>query len=265
MPLGVDLRQSPRPLLAITLAAAVSMMVACSNPVKPEPVKAITTGQVVLYTTATTGWSSISVNLDGVSVGTLTAYPSSTPGCGSSSPAAIVVTKAAGTYTFSATSNAGTQWSGTVTITAGACSPSAFTCTNGNCGSGGSGGSGGSSTGTRSVLCGTVVGVSSTSWVAMPNVTGLDVKLYFSTIFNTAEVQFRNRYAQTMWFSYGVYRSGINPAPATTYRRSMAAGEADSGSIGSGSTTGVALGGQACVVVDQVRWGPTDSGAYFDR
>jgi hypothetical protein len=115
----------------------------------------------------------------------------------------------------------------------------------------------------RTTLCGTVNALSNTNWATMPNLTGLDVKLYFNTLFNTAEVQFRNRYQSVINFSFTVYRAGISPPPATVYRTSYAAGHVDSGSVGTGATTGVSLGGQACVVVDQIRFG-ADSGPYYN-
>jgi hypothetical protein len=77
------------------------------------------TGNVAFWTSQATGWSSINVYFNNVLAGTTSKYFATTPNCGADG--AITVAKPPGTYAFTASSNTGTTWSGTVTVTAGAC------------------------------------------------------------------------------------------------------------------------------------------------
>ncbi len=124
-----------------------------------------------------------------------------------------------------------------------------------------------STTGLRTSYCTTLGSYSTTSWATIPNLPGLDVKLFYQGTFQAAEVTFRNRYQSTIYFSAEVYRAGINPAPATTGSFSMSAGREDTSPIGyfgsARNNQGVVLGSQACVVVDKVRFG-SDTGPYYN-
>jgi len=116
------------------------------------------------------------------------------------------------------------------------------------------------STGSRRAYCANVNYVTRTNWV--PIMDGLDVKLSYDPNFKTAQVHFRNRYGTTIHFGFAVYPYGIK-VPDSNYRRTLAAGRAQGGAIGTGMTKGIDLGGKACVVVDRVRFGAKDSGPYF--
>ncbi len=75
------------------------------------------TGQAVFWTSQSNGWSSIDVTVGGTAVGTITGYYTSAPGCGSN----LTVTRAPGTYAYTAKSNTGVTWSGNITISANQC------------------------------------------------------------------------------------------------------------------------------------------------
>jgi PKD repeat protein len=79
----------------------------------------VATGQVVFWTDKSSGWSSIDVTVNGTAVGSITGYATSAPACGTSK--AVTVTGNPGTYSFSAKSNTGATWNGTITITANQC------------------------------------------------------------------------------------------------------------------------------------------------
>lgn len=131
-------------------------------------------------------------------------------------------------------------------------------------GTGGGGTSPGSSTtGMRTTYCAAVDTLSNTAYVTMPRLGGLDVKLFYQPTFQYAGAIFRNRYQDSMHFAYEVYRSGINPAPSTTCRQTLGASREEGGSL-SCATADVPRGGQACVVVDRVRFGASDTGPYFN-
>ena len=92
---------------------------------------------------------------------------------------------------------------------------------------------------------------------------GFDARLYFDTNWNTAEVKFRNRYTQDISYQYTVFASSPN-LPATRYRNTLPAGRAETGSTGATTGVNVGVGGNACVVVDSVRFGPNDTGPYYN-
>jgi hypothetical protein len=80
------------------------------------------TGNVAFWTSQSSGWSTITVNIGGTFAGTIAGnYFSATPACGANGT--VTVSKAPGTYSYTASSNTGVTWSGTFTITAGGCSP----------------------------------------------------------------------------------------------------------------------------------------------
>ncbi|MHC2990237.1 hypothetical protein OB13_01025 [Pontibacter sp. HJ8] len=77
-------------------------------------------GQVLFWTASKTlGGSYINVYVEGAYVGQITSYYSTGPSCGASGSASV--TKAPGTYQFTAAGEDGTKWSGTVTVTANGC------------------------------------------------------------------------------------------------------------------------------------------------
>ena len=99
------------------------------------------TGTFAIYTSASKGWSSIQVSVDGLSIGTLTAYiPGGVISSCTPSNAVLVTTLSSGNHSFTATSNTGVKWSGTVTVASGVCNEEQLTCTNDDCSSGGSSG-----------------------------------------------------------------------------------------------------------------------------
>ena len=87
--------------------------------VKLDFTAATATGQVVFWTDKSSGWSSIDVTVSGASVGSITGYATSAPACGTSK--AVTVTRAPGTYAYTAKSNTGVTWSGNITVTANQC------------------------------------------------------------------------------------------------------------------------------------------------
>ena len=99
------------------------------------------------------------------------------------------------------------------------------------------------------------------AWVSMPApLAALDARIFYDTTYKDAEVSFRNRYTDKIYFSYEVFAVGNSLPVTSTYRKDLPAGGADGG-ITAGSKLNPGLGGSACVVVDQVRFG-VDSGPY---
>ena len=79
-------------------------------------------GYVAFWTDATRGWSRISVRFDGSYIGALTRYRDEAPSCHDSSASSVIVTRAPGTYSYSAEDDSGNpSWSGEVTVTASRC------------------------------------------------------------------------------------------------------------------------------------------------
>ena len=89
-----------------------------SNPTNPTSPK---TGRAIFFTSQTSGWSSISVAIDGVTEGSFSSSFSSTPSCGALG--ALTIGKSPGTYAYTARSNTGVAWNGTVSITENGCQP----------------------------------------------------------------------------------------------------------------------------------------------
>jgi len=124
--------------------------------------------------------------------------------------------------------------------------------------------SGGGTTGLRSVICSRAGAYETARWLEMPRLEGFDVKIHYNGVFEAAMLNFRNRYQDRIHFSYRLYPFGLNPPPRTNARHSMSAGRQDTGPIGYGSANDVGRGGEACVVIDQVRFGASDSGPYYN-
>lgn len=78
-------------------------------------------GRAIFWTaSATLGGSYIDVVFDGASIGSITHYRSSAPECGTSGYANV--TTEPGTYSYTATGEDGTTWTGSITLQAGGCS-----------------------------------------------------------------------------------------------------------------------------------------------
>jgi major membrane immunogen (membrane-anchored lipoprotein) len=92
-----------------------------------------TTGQVTFWTASDLGCGTITVVCNGISKIISGYFPSGAPACGASGAATFDLNP--GTYAFTA-SCSGKNWSGTITITAGACTMAQLT----NSGGGGGGG-----------------------------------------------------------------------------------------------------------------------------
>ena len=102
------------------------------DPIGPTPTPP-QTGQLAFSSTATRGWSTITVSVDGRTIGTVTAVVSNTTASCTPSNGRVVVAVAPGTHTFSASSNTLATWSGTVDVAAGACNETQLTCRNDDC------------------------------------------------------------------------------------------------------------------------------------
>ncbi len=97
-----------------------------------------TTGTLAISTTASAGWSTIDVMVDGARIGTLTQYLSNdTPASCAPNNARVAATVRAGaSHTFFARSDKGTTWNGTTTVSAGGCVEQRLNCgPSGACGS----------------------------------------------------------------------------------------------------------------------------------
>lgn len=108
-------------------------------------------GKATFWTSQSTGWSSIDVYIGGSFAGTITGYYTSVPSCGSGNN--VTITRNPGTYSYTAKSNKGDTWSGTVNIAANGCSTIRldFSTTGGGTTGGGTTG-GGSTDNTSKVL-----------------------------------------------------------------------------------------------------------------
>lgn len=98
-------------------------------------VSSVLRGRFAISTTASQGWSSISVTVNGQAVGTLRKYgpTDSGPICDAVTDARLVTTVDPGSVSFSAVSNGGTTWSGSRTVSANGCTEVQLTCQNDNC------------------------------------------------------------------------------------------------------------------------------------
>lgn len=86
-----------------------------TNPTSPKP------GRAVFFTSQTSGWSSITVSIDGVNEGSFSSSFSSTPSCGALG--ALTISRSPGIYNYTARSNTGLVWNGTIPITENGCQP----------------------------------------------------------------------------------------------------------------------------------------------
>ena len=110
-------------------------------PAPPPPEPTPTTGQVVFWTDATRGWSSITIWLGKTlsflnrwEVGTLTESLHSAPhGCTINDGARVVATEPAGTYYMTAETDRGNGWLHPVEIQAGECTVIGLSCLDGDC------------------------------------------------------------------------------------------------------------------------------------
>jgi hypothetical protein len=91
-----------------------------SSPTAPTPsTPAPTVGRLAIYS-STTGWNSMTVTLDGASVGTLTASRSAAPSC-SPGPDTIVVERGIGTYALAGTTNNGARYTSQGAVLGSSC------------------------------------------------------------------------------------------------------------------------------------------------
>ncbi len=91
--------------------------------------------RLAFSTTASQGWTSIEVSVGGRIVGTLRRFyePGAAASCDAVVDARVVATVSAGTTLWSARSDRGATWSGSVSLTDGACYEVQLTCTNRDC------------------------------------------------------------------------------------------------------------------------------------
>lgn len=106
------------------------------TPVSPPPARQ-STGTLAFSTSASQGWTSIDVSVDGSYIGTLRRYipesSSSASSCVASTEARLVTTVAAGSHTYTARANNGGTWSGSTSVASDSCQEVVLTCPNGNC------------------------------------------------------------------------------------------------------------------------------------
>jgi hypothetical protein len=93
------------------------------------------TTQLAFSTTASKGWSTIDVSVDGRYIGTISQYfpTQGTASCATVSGARIVAPVTPGSHTYSARSNLGATWSGSATLSNGGCHEVILTCPGGDC------------------------------------------------------------------------------------------------------------------------------------
>jgi hypothetical protein len=136
-------------IFALLLVTSLGLLQACSTandpddggtivgptPPPPPPPPPPTTGQLAFATTASRGWQSIAISVDGRSIGTLTQFvnASTSANCTPLPNARVVTTLPPGSYRYVARADTGGTWENTVTVTAGACNERILTCTDGNC------------------------------------------------------------------------------------------------------------------------------------
>jgi hypothetical protein len=106
------------------------------NPTTPSAIPAASAASLAFSTTASRGWASIDVSVDGRYVGSLSRY--FPPGAASASCTAVTDTRvvtavSAGSHSYSARTNNGGTWTGTTTLSSGGCREVVLTCTNDDC------------------------------------------------------------------------------------------------------------------------------------
>lgn len=106
------------------------------NPVGPSTTTNQSSGSLAFSTTASRGWSSIDISVDGRYVGTLSRYFESQgqgASCAVVAEARIATSVSSGSHTYSARTNLGATWSGSSTVSSGGCHEVVLTCANGDC------------------------------------------------------------------------------------------------------------------------------------
>ena len=221
-----------------------------STPPPPSP----STGRVMFWTDVPS-LAPITVTVNGTS-GTIGSAYTSTPSCGAAGT--YTVTLPAGSYAYSAANSGGTRWSGNVTATAGQCLALKLTGSS----------SPPPTTPSPSPGCSELVQIApmqpgqETAWFPSRRWAGLDYKVKvgsFQYDGNEREywVYVRNRYFEKAWVSVG-FRVGARPANTTDRLGTIQP---------SGDTDGTwfiePYGQTSYLLVDAVRVGPSDSGAYY--
>jgi hypothetical protein len=174
------------------------------------------TGMLAFSSTASKGWSSIQVFVDGQNIGTLTAFvsPSTSSNCSPSS-GRVVTTVAAGSHSFSASSNTGAHWSGTVTVTTSPCHEEQLTCPNNDC-----------SASSSSVaylpvpVLNCVSNASGKSTVTITNNSSYTLQFVFSGPLNTTFSVVSQGTSPTYSFSPGQYQESVSATNATNVQPS---------------------------------------------
>ncbi|HEX2208322.1 MAG TPA: hypothetical protein VHG93_11620 [Longimicrobium sp.] len=224
-----------------------------STPPTPPP-PSPGTGRVMFWT-STAALTPISVSVGGLSGAISSAY-ASTPSCGAAGT--FTVTLAPGTYAYTAQSGGGSRWSGSVSVTAGACLALRLT---------------GSTTPppptTPAPGCSERVTIApmqpgqSTGWFPSRRWAGLDYRVSVGTFqYDGNERQYnvyvRNRYVdRKAWVSVG-FRVGTQPTNTTDRLGTIHPGGDDD------STWFIEpYGRTSYLLVDAVRVGTSDSGDYY--
>jgi hypothetical protein len=98
-------------------------------------VSTIAPGRFAISTSASQGWSSIEVFVNGRSIGTLRRFvePEVPTSCTEVAETRVVTSIAPGPLTYSARSDRGASWNGTAEVRANGCSEIRLTCENRNC------------------------------------------------------------------------------------------------------------------------------------
>jgi hypothetical protein len=101
----------------------------------PTPSPGPTTGRLAISTTASQGWTSITVTINGQVAGTLTRYlePGNPASCDAVAGARVMAVVPAGNVSYSALTESGGTWSGSAQVSANGCSEIVLTCSNRDC------------------------------------------------------------------------------------------------------------------------------------
>lgn len=106
------------------------------NPLGPSVTPTPSTGNVSFSASAPRGWSTIDVYVDGSYAGTLRRYYDASNGpsnCTAVADARVVISVRAGSHNYTARTNLGASWAGTVSVNAGGCQETILTCPGGDC------------------------------------------------------------------------------------------------------------------------------------
>lgn len=125
-------------LLAAPACGGVAPEESGSNPAGPSNdsgTRPPQTGLLAFSTTASRGWTSIDVYVDGSYVGTLRSYYTSqaSASCAADGNARVVATLNVGQHAYSARTNTGATWTGDHNVTSGSCMEITLTCNGGDC------------------------------------------------------------------------------------------------------------------------------------